>query len=97
MLDPHGLKGAGVKAEQRQDRRGDLSRPDRSVDHPAVPRAGRHHQDRHIAVLLAGAAVLGYLGLSAGVDDAMLGDAEDVGVPGIAAGTPKYSADAPPA
>src|ERR1022692_4538813 len=84
VLDLHGLKSARVEAEQRQDRRGDLGRLDRSADHPSVPYAGRHDQDRHVAVLLAGAPVLSYLGPPTGVDDTVLGDAEYIGVPGIA-------------
>ena len=47
-------------------------------------RPGSHDEDGHVAVLRVVPAVLGDLGLAAGVDDAVLGDAGDVGVPGIA-------------
>jgi hypothetical protein len=46
--------------------------------------ARQHHQDGHVAVLPVVAAVLGDLGRAAGVDNAVLGDADDVGNPRVA-------------
>ena len=44
----------------------------------------RDDQDRHVAVLQVIAAVLGDLRLAAGVDDAVLGYADDVRMAGVA-------------
>lgn len=73
----------GSKAEQFQHGRRDLGRAHRRID-GAVPQAREYDEDRHVAVLLVAAAMLGDLTLAAGIDDAMLCDADDVGVPRIA-------------
>ena len=83
-LDAHSLEFPRVQAEQGQDGRGDLRGLHRSPDDAAVLQARQGDEDRHVAILRVVAAVLGDLGLAAGVDDAVLDDAGDVGVPGIA-------------
>ena len=83
-LCPHGLEVLRVQAEQEQDGRGDLGNLDRGPDDAAVLQAGHHGEDRHVAILGGVSAVLGDLALPGGVDDTVLDDAGDVGVPGIA-------------
>ncbi len=56
---------------------------DLRADRLAVPQTGNDHQDRHVAILEAGAAVFSDLALAARIDHAMLNDAEDVGVPWV--------------
>ena len=88
----------GVQAEQRQDGRRDLGRLDRSSDAGAVTDAGAGDTTSgHVAVLRVVTAVLGDLALPAGVDDAVLGDADHVRDAGSPAGTPKNVAAAAPA
>src|SRR6266446_10405931 len=84
VLDPDRLQGPRVQVQQLEYRRGDLGGLDRLAVDADVPLAGYHDENRHVAVLPVVVAVLGDLALAAGVDDAVLGDAEDVGVPGIA-------------
>jgi hypothetical protein len=80
VLDPDCLQVAGRKAQQHQDGRGDLGRLHRRADGPPVHQARQDDQDRHVAVLEIRAAVLGDLAFPAGVDDAVLDDADNVGM-----------------
>src|SRR5690242_13613455 len=73
------FEGIRVKAEQAQDRWCDLRRLDRlRADGGSLDRAAGDDQ-RHLAVLRVGAAVLGDLALLAGVDDPVLADPEEIG------------------
>ena len=62
----------GVKTEQLQDCWGDLRRLYRRRDGRAASRSAPFHQDRDVPVLEVITAVLGDLGLVAGVDDPVL-------------------------
>src|SRR5271165_7341610 len=48
-----------------------------------MPQTRDDYQDRHVAILEAGTAVFSDLALAAGVDDPVLNDPEDVGMPGV--------------
>ena len=73
-----------VIAAELQDGRGDLGGFHWLGDSRAAGRAGPHQQDGNVAVLLMVAAVLGDLGLFAGVNHSVLRDANYVGHPRIA-------------
>src|ERR1700730_17610652 len=73
-----------VKTEQLQDCWGDLRRLYGRRDGRAASRSAPFHQDRDVPVLEVITAVLGDLGLVAGVDNPVLGDSDHVGYSGIA-------------
>src|ERR1700730_4620483 len=83
-FDTDRLELVGVKPEQLQDCWGDLRRLYRRRDGRAAKRAAPFHQDGDVPILQVITAVLGDLGLVAGVDDPVLGDSDHVGYPRIA-------------
>ena len=62
-----------------------------------VAQARDHAKNRHVAVLLAIAAMLGDLALATDADDAVLRYSDDVGVPRVAGGNADGCAEAGPA
>ena len=84
VFDLHRLQVVGVQAEQGQDGGCDLGGLDLLRAGPVVADRVAGDDQRDVAGLRVRAAVFGDLAGAAGVDDADLGDAEQVGDPGIA-------------
>jgi hypothetical protein len=61
VLDPDRLEVVRVQPEQVQDRRRDLGRLDSAAGKAVMPDGIAGHDQRHVAVLEVGAAMLGYL------------------------------------
>ena len=87
----YGLEVARIEAEKPQDRRRDRRRLDERGPLPRRHRGRREHDYRHVAVLGVGAAVLGDLARAAGIHDAVLNDAPDVGMTWVADGHPEVA------
>jgi len=84
VLDLHGLEVVRVEPEQGEDGGRDLGGFDVLTAAAVVPDRVAGDDQRDVAGLRVRAAVFGDLAGAAGVDDADLGDAEQVGDPGIA-------------
>ena len=82
-FDPDRSELGRSKTEQTQDRRGDLEGLDRLAVDPGGGDTGRVDDQRHVQVLRISATVLGDLLRLTGVNDAVLYDSPDVGVPRV--------------
>jgi len=92
VLRAYGLQRLRIEPQQAQDRRRYLGGLHPGPDNAIVSNAGAGDEQRDVAVLGIRAPVLGNLPRSAGVDDAVLHDADDVRARGSLVGTPNSCA-----